>query len=93
MKQLMELQQKMKKKQDELRNIHIEAEDEGATVVISAEMEVIEVTLSDDLMQNKKKAQEVLVKVFNKGLTKAKTVAADNMKDIMGDMGLGGLAG
>lgn len=93
MKQLMELQQKMKKKQDELRNIHIESEVDGVTVIINGEMEVIETRFAKEAPTDQKKLAEVVTKAVNKGLTKAKEVAATNMQDIMGDMGLGGMLG
>lgn len=93
MKQLMELQKKMKKKQDELRNIHIEAEESGVTVVINGEMEVVDIRIADDAMENKKKLQENIMKALQKGMAKAKAVAAENMNDIMKDMGLGGMMG
>lgn len=94
MKQIMELQKKMKKKQDELRKIHIEAEVDGVVVVVNGEMEVIDVKFEAGApLGDAKKLGKACTEAFNKGLAKAKEVAAKNMQSIMGDMGLGGMMG
>jgi len=44
-------------------------------------------------MQNKKKLEGNLVKALNKGIKRSQQYGAEEMKDVMGDMGLGGMPG
>lgn len=85
---------KMKKEADrikkKLEKMHIEAELEGVTVTISGEQKVVKVVISEDLMdKNKKdKLEDILLKAFNKAAEKAQQVAATEMRDIMGNLGI-----
>jgi DNA-binding protein YbaB len=53
-------------------------------------MDVVSVSISDDLMQQAQKSKRILEdrleKAFNKGKNKAQQIAAEKMKAIMGDM-------
>jgi len=88
MKDLYKLQKQAKEIKKKLKNIHIEAEEEGVKITVNAEQEVISVEISDEAMQDKTKLEMNLLKCLQKGLKKAQEVAAVNMKDIMGQMGL-----
>jgi DNA-binding protein YbaB len=89
-KDLYKLQKKAKQIKEELKNIHIEAEVEGVKVVINAEQEVQAVNIAEDLLkpENQIKLQTLLLTVFNKAVKKSQEVAAERMRDMMGDLGM-----
>ncbi|MBI4232082.1 YbaB/EbfC family nucleoid-associated protein [Candidatus Peregrinibacteria bacterium] len=90
-KDLYRLQKQARQIKKQLKNTHIEAEHEGITVIINGEQEVIEVRFSDEALQYKKKAEENVVKCFNKAIKKSQQIGAEMMKDVMGDLNLPGL--
>lgn len=90
---LYQMQKQAKAIKKKLENTHIEAEEEGVTVVLNGHQDILEIRLSDDAMQNKGKLEKNLLKALNKGIKRAQQIGAEEMKDIMGDMGLGGLPG
>jgi len=85
MKELMALQKKAQAIQDQLGNTHIEADEGEFTVVISGKQECVNV------LQNGK-AMPQLVKALNKALKKSQEIAAHEMKDVMGELGLPGMS-
>lgn len=92
-KDLYRLQKQAREIKKKLKNTHIEAEHEGITVIINGEQEVIEVKIAEQAMQDRKKAEENVVKCLNKAIKKSQQIGAEMMKDVMGDMGLPGLGG
>jgi hypothetical protein len=84
MKELMALQKKAKDIQEKLGNIHIEADEGQYTVIINGKQECV------DVKENGTSKQE-LVKAMNKALKKSQEIAANEMKDVMGNLGLPGL--
>lgn len=88
-KNLYRIQKEAKQIKNELKNIHIEAEVEGIIVIINGEQEVISVTIPEAAHANPGKLQENLVKAFNKAIKKSQQIAAEKMKGIMGEMGMG----
>jgi DNA-binding protein YbaB len=95
MKKLLQLRKEAKEIQKKLKNIHIEADEGNITVTINAEQNVIKVEIKDDQLEPsmKRKLEDNLVKAFNKGIKKSQSIAAENMKGILGNLGgdLGGL--
>jgi len=89
MKKLMELRSKAKKMQKNLSKIQVESEHEGVTIIFSGEQQVVDVKIAESVDPSKLEA--TLKEAFNKGLKKAQEVAATQMKDIMGDLGLPGM--
>jgi DNA-binding protein YbaB len=89
-KDLYKLQKKAKEIKKKLKNLHIEAEANGIVVTISAEQEVIDVKIPEEMMkaENHKQLQDNLKEAFNKGIKKSQEVAANEMKDLMGGMGM-----
>ncbi len=87
---LYRLQKQAKKVKEELKNLHIEAELRGIAVVVSAEMEVISVTVAPEYFTPEKKddLQKTLAEALNKAMKKAQEVAAEKMRDVMGDLGM-----
>lgn len=92
-KDLYKLQKQAKDIKKKLQNTHIEAEVEGVTAVVDGQQEVISISITDDAYQNKKKVETNLVKALNKGIKRSQQFGAEEMKDVMGDMGLGGMPG
>lgn len=83
MKELMALQKKAQEIQDKLGNTHIEADEGEFTVIINGKQECV------DILQNGK-SMPALVKALNKALKKSQEIAAHEMKDVMGKLGLPG---
>jgi DNA-binding protein YbaB len=85
-KDLFKLQRDAKRIKKELKNIHVEAESSGVKVVVSAEMEVVEVHIADDVPRD-----QIAFRVkdaLNRGMKKAQLISAERMQGIMGDLGL-----
>jgi DNA-binding protein YbaB len=88
-----QLQKQAKEIKKKLQNTHIEAEVEGVTVTVDGQQEIISVNISDEAYENKKKVESNMVKALNKAIKRSQQYGADQMKDVMGDMGMGGLPG
>ncbi len=83
------MQQQAKKMQKKLQNIHIESEEEGVTVVINGQLEVQSVKISDEAYQKGVGTLEkTILYAMQKGLKKAQEVAAQNMQEMFGGLGL-----
>lgn len=87
-KDLYKLQKQAKEIKKKLQNIHIEAEENGVVITISAEQDPISVKISDEAMKDKEKLQESILSALKKALKKGQEVAAVNMKEIMDQMGM-----
>ncbi len=90
-KDMYSLQKKTRKIKKELKNTHIEAEVDGVIAVIDGEQEVVSISIPDSALDNSKKLGDILVKCLNKGIKKSQQVAAEEMKDVMGNLGLPGM--
>ena len=89
MKDMYKLQKQAKQIKKELKNIHIEAEAGGVIVTIDGEQNIISISISDDAMTNKKTLEKNIREALNKATKKSQQIAAEKMKGVMGDMGLG----
>lgn len=88
-KDLLKLQQEAQKIQNELSNIHIEAEVDGFVVTIDWQMKVIWVEIEDEsLLKDKKRLEKAATDAINKWLKKSQEIAADKMKWVMWSMWL-----
>ncbi|MDD2917172.1 MAG: YbaB/EbfC family nucleoid-associated protein [Candidatus Gracilibacteria bacterium] len=88
-KELMKLQQEASKIQNELSNIHIEAESDGFVVTIDGQMKCVKVEIEDEtLLKDKARLEKSALEAINKGLKKSQEIAAEKMKGVMGNMGL-----
>jgi DNA-binding protein YbaB len=85
-KDMFRLQREAKKIKKELAKIHVEAEGQWCTVVVSAEMEVVSITIKEgapaDLGRD-------LVDALNRALKKAQIVSSEKMQGVMSEMGMG----
>lgn len=84
------LQKEAKRLKKELAKTHISAEENGVKVVVTGEQEIVSLEIIDEsLLSNASQLSNAVVKSTNKAMKKAQTVAAEKMKPLMGDMGLG----
>lgn len=91
-KDMYKLQKQAKKIKKELQRTHIEAEEEGVSVTINGEQEVLEVKISDEAAQDRKKMEKNLVVCFNKAVKKSQQIGAEMMQEVMGGMNFPGLS-
>lgn len=89
------LQKQAKTVKKELKNIHIESEVDGVKVIVTAEQEVISITINDaiwaDLKSSeygKKRLEESVAKAINKGMKKAQEIAGAKMKGLWNQLGV-----
>ncbi len=92
-KDMYKLQKQAKKIQKELKKIHVEAEEGGVIVTVSAEQQLVSVNIPEELMSpdNKKKVEKYIIIAATKATKKAQQISQERMKDVMGDMGLPGM--
>jgi DNA-binding protein YbaB len=90
-KDLYKLQKQAKEIREKLQNTHIEAELEGITVTVDGQQEIIKVNIADSAFSDKKKLENNLTKALNKAIKRSQQIGAEQMKGVMGDMGLGGM--
>ena len=79
--ELLKLQQEAQKIQNELSNIHIEAESDGFVVTVDGQMKCVSVVIEDSaLLTDQVRLEKAACEAINKGLKKSQEVAADKMK-------------
>jgi DNA-binding protein YbaB len=86
MKDLYKIQRDAKRVKKELKSIHVEAEAEGVMVVVTAEQEIVSITIRDDVPRERIGA--LVTDALNRALKKAQVVAAERMQGIMQQMGI-----
>ncbi|MBP9718731.1 YbaB/EbfC family nucleoid-associated protein [Candidatus Gracilibacteria bacterium] len=93
-KNLYQLQKQAKQIKNELKSIHIEAESDGVTVVMSGEQECVEMSISESAWQEfknsefgAKKLSQSTMKAFNKATKKAQEIGSAKMKGVWDQMG------
>lgn len=92
---LYSLQKQTKTLKKELKNIHIEAEVDGVTVVINGEQEFVSIAISDEKWNEiksqdygKKKLEEAFLKACSKAMKKVQEIAGAKMKGIWNQLGI-----
>lgn len=86
MKDMYRIQRDAKRIKKELKNIHVEAEAEGVTVVMNAEQEVLDIVIQETVDRSRLPA--LLKDAFNRCTKKAQIVAAEKMQSVMQQMGI-----
>lgn len=86
MRDMYRLQREAKKVKKELAKIHVEAEASGVKVVVTAEQEVIAITIDPSVPRDQIPA--FLKEAFNRALKKAQVVASEKMQGVMSEAGL-----
>ena len=91
MKDMFRAQQQAKQAKKKLKKIQIEAEENGVVVVVSAEQEILSVQIPNELCstENKAKLEKSILTALQRAMKKAQQIAAEEMKDVMGSLGLG----
>lgn len=85
-KDLFKMQQQAKKLKKELKSIHVEAEADGVTVVVSAEQTIVSITIDESVPRERIPA--LVTDALNRAFKKAQVVSAEKMQSIMGSFGL-----
>lgn len=86
-KDLYKLQKQAKQIKNELKNIHVEAETDGITVIIDGEQHFLEVKIDDSLVGDGKRLSKAFIDASNKAIKKSQLIGAEKMKEVMGGMG------
>lgn len=86
-KDLYKLQKQAKEIKKQLKNIHIEAEADGVVVVCDGEQNFMEAKVPEALSGDMNRVSKAFVEAANKAIKKSQLIAADKMKDVMGNMG------
>lgn len=92
-KDMYKLQRQAKDIKKKLKNTHIEADVEGIVVTIDGEQNVVSVKIPGHMLgpENKDKLEKTLESAFNKAIKKSQQIAAEEMKGVMGGLGLPGM--
>ncbi len=80
-------QRQAKKVQNELKNIHVEAEASGVKVVVTAAMEIVSLEIAPEVPRER--IPELTIDAMKRAMKKAQIVSAERMQGVMGEMGLG----
>ena len=96
-KDMYKLQKQAKGIRKELKNIHIEADaDELVHLIISAEFELVEISLTEkaalgmkDGTISKADVEAALKKALNKALKKAQEISSQKTRDVFQELGIG----
>ncbi len=95
MKELYGLQKKAKQVQKELKSLEIEARstDGRVAAVVSGEMKVVDIQISDDLMSPSAKPQleAALKDTIGQAMSKAQAESAARMQPLLKDLNLPGM--
>lgn len=82
------LQKQAKQAKKALKNIHVEAECKGVTVVVDGEQKVVSIDIKPEVPREK--IPEYSIDALNRANAKAQVVAAEKMQGVMGELGIGG---
>jgi DNA-binding YbaB/EbfC family protein len=93
MKELYQLQKKAKQVQKELKDLEIEAKspDNSVAVIVSGEMKLVSIEITDEALQNKTNLQRLLVETTNQAMARAQSESASRMQPLLKDMNLPGM--
>ncbi len=86
---MFKLQRDAKRIRKELSQMHVEAEAQGVKVVVSGEMELVEVSIAPEVPRESIAA--LIKDALNRAMKKAQVISAERMQGLMGDMGLPGM--
>ncbi len=80
------LQKEAKRIKKELDAVHVEAEAQGVFVIVTAQQEIYDVRIADDVPREQIAPR--LKDALNRAMKKAQLIASEKMQGIMGQMGL-----
>lgn len=87
LKDAYKMQKEAKRIKKELDAIHVEAEAQGVFVIVTAQQEIVEIRIADDVPREQIAPR--LKDALNRALKKAQVVASEKMQGIMSQMGMG----
>ena len=85
-KDMFKMQRDAKRVKKELKQIHVEAEAEGVLVVVTAEQDIVSITIDESVPRER--IGSLVMDAMNRALKKAQVVAAERMQGIMQQMGI-----
>lgn len=92
MKDLYNLQKKAKQMQKELKGLEIEASsaNDWVTVVVSGEMKVVSINISDTALavENKRELEQSLIDAVGQAMSRAQQESANRMQPLLKDMNM-----
>lgn len=86
-KDMFRLQREAKKIKKELKNIHVEAEAQGVMVTVSAEQEIVGISIAESVPREK--IAQLIIDAANRAMKKAQVVSAERMQSVMSELGIG----
>ena len=86
-KQALEMRTQVKKLQKQLETMTSEYENAGVKVVVSGDMQVVSVTMTDEAFADRVRLERTLKENTNKALRLAKEQSAKMMSEMTKDMG------
>lgn len=93
MKQAMSLKSKMKEMQAKLSGMHVDIDRDGVRVVVSCELKKVECSIDPQSMNyNAEKLSRIVSHNVQEALSKAKGIAAEELKKTVGISDLGGFS-
>ncbi len=81
-KDLFRMQQQAKKAKKELSNIHVEADGPGVHVVVSGELEIVDIVMEPGA------DVQVVIDCLNRAVKKAQVIAGERMQEVMKSLGM-----
>lgn len=92
MKDVYKLQKQAKEMKKMMKEIEIEAEEDGVLVVVNAAQDVVDIQIEDHLLapEHKNRIKKNTMEALKRAKKKAEEIAAEKMKPLMGQMGMGG---
>jgi len=93
MKELYKMQKQMRDAKKKLAAIEIEAEEGDVLVVVNGAQEVVDIKFQAEglIPANQQKLQKDTLTALKRALKKSQEVAAEEMKPLMGGLGLPGM--
>lgn len=83
-KMMVEIQKEFSKIQEDLSNIHIEAEFDGLVIAIDWNGKILKVDFENiSIIWNKEKLENAIFQAFNKGMRKVKEISTKQMQEIL----------
>ena len=87
-KGLYEMQKNAKKIQQEMSETKVQAEENGVTVTINLKFEIVDLSISEEaLNQGKYQIQNNILQAHKRAYKKAESMAQERMKQAMPDLG------
>lgn len=93
LKQAKEMKVKMKKVQDELKKTKVTGSSSGVEVIMTGELEVLEITIPEEFLNpaQKNRLEKEVKRAINDASKKAKDLASSKLSEVSGGLNIPGL--